>query len=1063
MELGGKAAVLLEQGRYAELLAAVSQPEDAHDVLAAVRCRADQGYMRTAADLLLGAPPAVSATATMRLWAGLLDLYRESDQPFADRAGAFSALCDESAARGGAGPAVTALAADLRSRAAMMRFVLSGMGPVHRGGLVSAMADAADGYARAGQPRESLATLRRAAAFAADGLAADREAARELYRRASRAADAGGLVIAGAHAELALAEVELRALLDGAGDRDQARVLSRFDEIGAAFAEGGHAFGDALVRWAVARLLLEYGNPAGIELARDAAAVFAAADAPSYELQVWSTLRLWYIVHGDEEQGREAERHASRLAPGLGFSLTAEVRVLDRANQAFRSGEVARARALLTGLTSGSGGLQAASRLMLATSANAVGMRTEAKRLLEDVIADMTASGASVVLGEALTVLAMLLLGEDDARMLGLLRAAVRVARETQSPTEEAKYRGLLAWAMVNARMRAHDRPFLGDEAIAEFEAAERLLSGQRTLAASGELAKLYQHRGQAAFFDSDWPQTGMCLTKAESITRGLGLLPDLAFILSYQGLALIQVARRSGPRAYDQAARVFAEAQELFRRVSVPAFTWQTGFYRALCDIEAARWPGAGDGAGASDAGDAGDGQRGGRLDRASRLMEEASGVIDRLRESSERGDAAREQQVWMAFSVDKQTFYGEGFGLAWDARADAAAAWRWLERMKGRALLDGLSDAGTGKRPAARRSEPPDYAEIRELLAAEEAAEEAGYEAGADRKRIVVAEYMCTPERTIVFGARADWDQPRTALVPLDHGALRRFAAATFRQPGGVRMMMEDLGQGGLRQWNRFGSLLAPLAEWAAPGDVVYLVPYGVLHDLPLHTLPLDDEPLIERNPVCYVPASAVLRHTLRGGGPGFAGGTAAVFGDSRGDLPAAREEAATVAALLGVNALTGGDVTRKRLLDAFRTRTTVHFAGHGQLSTADGFASGLYLAGTDVLRAADMLGQPCATRLAVLSGCDTGVSELRSGDEAVGLIRALLLSGVHTILASQWRVSDASTRDLLCRFHEAARDPRVCAAEALRRAAVAIRRDPRYGHLYHWGSFALVGSWR
>ena len=161
VELAGKAADLLEQGRYAELLAATSQPRDAKDVLAAVRCRADQGYMRTAADLLRGAPPAVVATTALRLWAGFLDLYRVNDQPFAERVAAFLVLCDGSVDRGEDDPAVRALAVDLRSRAAVMRFVLSGMGPGRRGELVSAMVVAADGYGSAGQPREALATLRR--------------------------------------------------------------------------------------------------------------------------------------------------------------------------------------------------------------------------------------------------------------------------------------------------------------------------------------------------------------------------------------------------------------------------------------------------------------------------------------------------------------------------------------------------------------------------------------------------------------------------------------------------------------------------------------------------------------------------------------------------------------------------------------------------------------------------------------------------------------------------------------------------------------------------------------
>ena len=76
------------------------------------------------------------------------------------------------------------------------------------------------------------------------------------------------------------------------------------------------------------------------------------------------------------------------------------------------------------------------------------------------------------------------------------------------------------------------------------------------------------------------------------------------------------------------------------------------------------------------------------------------------------------------------------------------------------------------------------------------------------------------------------------------------------------------------------------------------------------------------------------------------------------------------AAVPALLGVTAVTGADVTRARVERVLATAAVVHIAGH-ELSTADGFASGLDLAGADVLRAGDLLGRPCPTRLAVLSG--------------------------------------------------------------------------------------------
>ena len=153
-------------------------------------------------------------------------------------------------------------------------------------------------------------------------------------------------------------------------------MLHRFDELAAMFQAGGHVFGDALVRWAVARPLLNYGKSAGLALAHAAAAGFAAADVPSSELQVWSALQFWYTVHGDQARSREAETHAAQLVPGMGFTLAAECASSTRRTRP--SDPVRRpGQALLARLSRSSPSLQAASRVMLATTANAVGMRAE--------------------------------------------------------------------------------------------------------------------------------------------------------------------------------------------------------------------------------------------------------------------------------------------------------------------------------------------------------------------------------------------------------------------------------------------------------------------------------------------------------------------------------------------------------------------------------------------------------------------------------------------------------------------------------------------------------------
>ena len=1060
------ASPLLDQGRYHELSSrAEAVPPNSPDYPAArywiVRCLMEQGHVHAASEAIRGLPESVLTSgatgAQLRLWSGFLKLYEQQDRAAETAFDEYEQVCrgfvesDEHAV-------VRAWAADLGARAQAMRFVLAGQGAEQRERVMARIAATADAYRAAGAGQDAVGALRRAASFGSDGRAAERAVSRELLRKARDEAQEQGFPVAAAEARLALAEFDLRDLLDGREDLQEAEVLAEFDRLVEAFSETGHAFGEAKVRWAVARWLLLYGLVAGVDMARASAQEFAEAEALSSEQIVWAALDAWHTAHGDPEASGEAREQQNRLASVMGFGLAADVRALGEANTAFRSGDVARATPLLTGdPSSTSAGLLAGRRVMMATSAIAVGLTREARALLNGVIEDLERTGASVVLGEALTVLATSLVGEDPERAARLLSRAIEVARETEAATEEGQYLGQRAWGRVVHRHATRAAPLVDDEALADFDEAQRVLLTQRTLAARAELVTLNQYRGQAAFFAADWDGCGDWFTQAEQIARQFGLLPQLAAILCHQGLALIQRGRQTGPVTYDHAAGRLDESRQLYEQVGLRPFNWKLLFFRALCDIEAARWPRA--------SSDASSVEPAERLKRASALMESASQEIDWLRQASEQGGAERRQEVWMAFSIDKQTFYEQGFQLAWDARADADEAWVWLERSRGRALLDALSNPDTpsptaelpspeARHSAAAQSQPMSFIELSTRLAAEQS---------AHGRRLVVAQYLCTPTRTVLFIARADQPSPQVAYIPLDHAALRSFAASYFRTPGGVRMMQEDLADGGKAAWHRFAPLLAPLATWSDPGDVIYLVPHGILHDLPLHTLPLDGMPLIERNPVCYLPAAAVLRHTLDDSRIQLSDHPPAVFGDSRDNLASARSEAIAVADLFDVTAELGADVDRPRVLAALADSPLVHIAGHGKVSVTDGFDSHMELAAGQVLRAADLLGQRSRARLVVLSGCETGVSEQRSGEELVGFTRSLLLSGVPSILASQWRVNDASSRDLLSRFHTAARDPRLPLADALRLAILDIRDRAGYDHLYHWGGFTLVGSWR
>jgi MYXO-CTERM domain-containing protein len=99
---------------------------------------------------------------------------------------------------------------------------------------------------------------------------------------------------------------------------------------------------------------------------------------------------------------------------------------------------------------------------------------------------------------------------------------------------------------------------------------------------------------------------------------------------------------------------------------------------------------------------------------------------------------------------------------------------------------------------------------------------------------------------------------------------------------------------------------------------------------------------------------------------------------------------------------------------------------------------------------------------TRLAVLSACETGVGEARTGDGVHGLRRALALAGAETVVMSLWKVDDDATRALMTRYY-AGLAKGGGRADALRDAALATMAEPGHAHPYYWASFIASGDWR
>lgn len=227
-------------------------------------------------------------------------------------------------------------------------------------------------------------------------------------------------------------------------------------------------------------------------------------------------------------------------------------------------------------------------------------------------------------------------------------------------------------------------------------------------------------------------------------------------------------------------------------------------------------------------------------------------------------------------------------------------------------------------------------------------------------------------------------------------------------------------------------------------------------------------------------------------------------AAFSFSR--LPGAAEEAEALKAILKGATVFTDEAASEIAIKRVSGPSILHVATHGffwaderrvtsGLSADPLLRSGLALAGANsqqdgrgedgiltALEAAslDLFG----TKLVVLSACETGVGDVRTGEGVYGLRRALMLAGAESQIMSLWQVSDEATRDIMItvyrrliagdgptdalrhvqltmiNYKERGKDSRSRAELATVRQKAGIKLSR--GHPYYWASFIQSGAW-
>ncbi len=149
---------------------------------------------------------------------------------------------------------------------------------------------------------------------------------------------------------------------------------------------------------------------------------------------------------------------------------------------------------------------------------------------------------------------------------------------------------------------------------------------------------------------------------------------------------------------------------------------------------------------------------------------------------------------------------------------------------------------------------------------------------------------------------------------------------------------------------------------------------------------------------------------------------------------------------------------DATFDRLEHEAAGCGVLHLACHGEYSAADPMGSRLKF-GEGWVPARRVAGLSLHDTEVVLGGCETGAVDTIAGEQ-FGLIRACLLAGARTVIASRWRLSDEAGASIFSELHRSQGHPGeslTCGLSRIQGEAAANGQHPAL-----WGGLFALGSW-
>ena len=213
--------------------------------------------------------------------------------------------------------------------------------------------------------------------------------------------------------------------------------------------------------------------------------------------------------------------------------------------------------------------------------------------------------------------------------------------------------------------------------------------------------------------------------------------------------------------------------------------------------------------------------------------------------------------------------------------------------------------------------------------------------------------------------------------------------------------------------------------------------IIPDRILHLIPFEALveqlkknqminKFKDLPyLICRFQITYSPSWKIYQNNCQAKLSNKPNILACTYDTLSGELPYAKEEITAIKSVYGdsLTLLYGDGCTKQAFLNQHRQFDIIHLSLHAASSRSIKQDNKIWFAPhrKDMLYGFELLNKSFKARLIVLSACQTAYGATEAGEGTFSLSRAFLQAGANQVIASLWKVDDASTAELIPTFYQ------------------------------------------